>query len=431
MMRLSRTLSAGWFAAAGVTATTGLLGVLTAAPTATATALTAQQVSCGQTVTTNVVLGADLLDCPGDGLIVGAHDLTIDLNGHTVDGVGLGTGIRTNGFDRTTVTNSAATPAEVQEFDHGVQLTPGTSGTIVEKLTLRLNEWAGVELDNADTGNRVRNNTVTQQSQRGIVLSGADGNTIADNTVAANQGEGVYIENSASNRIERNSITDSGDAALVLEGSSTNTLLSNTVEGSSDGAIVLRLASDDNLVQSNSATQNSDAGLSLSDSTGNRVLSNTFHGSGDSGIALQYAHHTTITGNDVSGNPGGIELSQSDHNAIRSNIANDTTGDGISVESSLGNTLELNQVNRNDSRGIYVVGEAATGTGNRILRNTANGNSADGIHVSKFIHTLQGNTTRDNLGWGIYAEQGNADGGANRASGNAEPAQCSGVICTP
>ncbi|MEU9331831.1 right-handed parallel beta-helix repeat-containing protein [Streptomyces sp. NPDC048290] len=428
MTRLSRKLSMGWSAAVGVTAA-ALLSVLTAAPPAQATA---QQLSCGQTVTTSVVLGADLLDCPGDGLIVGAHGITIDLAGHTVDGVGLGTGIRNDGFDHTTVTNSAGTPAQVQEFDHGVRLDPGTSGAVVERLTLQFNEWAGVALDDADTGNHVRNNTITRQSQRGItVTGGSSDNTIADNTVTANQGEGIYVENSTGNRIERNSVTDSGDTALILDGSSGNTLLSNTVSGSSDGAIVLRSGSHDNLVQSNTGSQNSDAGLSLTDSSRNRVLSNTFQGSGDSGIALQYAHDSTLSGNDVSGNPGGIELIHSDRNVISSNLANDSTGDGISVEQSLSTTLELNQVNRNDARGIYVVGDAAPGTGTKILRNTASGNAADGIHVSKSVHTLQGNTTRDNSGWGVYAEQGNTDGGGNRASGNGEAAQCSGVVCTP
>ena len=35
-----------------------------------------------------------------------------------------------------------------------------------------------------------------------------------------------------------------------------------------------------------------------------------------------------------------------------------------------------------------------------------------------------------NDGWGILASSGNIDGGANTASGNAEPGQCSGVVCT-
>jgi hypothetical protein len=46
----------------------------------------AQALGCGATVTQDVTLTADLLDCPGDGLVVGAAGITVDLNGHTVSG---------------------------------------------------------------------------------------------------------------------------------------------------------------------------------------------------------------------------------------------------------------------------------------------------------------------------------------------------------
>ena len=40
----------------------------------------AAQPQCGEVVTTDVTLEADLLACPGDGLVVAAPDVTIDLN---------------------------------------------------------------------------------------------------------------------------------------------------------------------------------------------------------------------------------------------------------------------------------------------------------------------------------------------------------------
>ena len=68
-------------------------------------------------------------------------------------------------------------------------------------------------------------------------------------------------------------------------------------------------------------------------------------------------------------------------------------------------------------------------TGNLLDRNTASANFADGIHVSGSGHTIRGNVARNNDGWGIYAAPGNVDGGGNRASGNAEAAQCFNVRC--
>ncbi|MFH8620227.1 right-handed parallel beta-helix repeat-containing protein [Streptomyces sp. NPDC017979] len=424
MIRNVKTLSSGWFAATGAIA---LFSVVLPAGPAHAAPL-----SCGQTVTTSVVLQASLLNCPGDGLVVGAGGITVDLNGHTVDGIGLGVGIRNDGFDGVTLTNSSSTQARVQEFDYGVRLNPGTSGGVVEKLAVQNNEFGGIELNGADTNTQVRNNLIERQAQRGVTLTGGTrGAAVVNNTISANRGVSVFVENSADNRLEGNRISGSGDAGLVLAGSSGNTLLTNTVGGSSDAAIRLQLGSNNNLVQGNSSSQNADAGLTVSDSNGNRLLSNDLRGSGDSGIVLQSAHHTTVTGNDVSRNTGGIELRFANNNLIRSNIASDTTGDGISLAQSINNDVELNQADRNGSRGIYVVGDAPAASGNALVGNTTNANNGDGTIVSKSVHTLQGNTARNNKGWGLSADPGNIDAGGNRASRNGQAAQCKGVVCAP
>src|SRR4051794_5192023 len=44
----------------------------------------ASTVSCGSTITATTKLHADLANCPGDGLVIDADNVTIDLNGHTI-----------------------------------------------------------------------------------------------------------------------------------------------------------------------------------------------------------------------------------------------------------------------------------------------------------------------------------------------------------
>ena len=48
----------------------------------------ASHVSCGDTITADTTLDSDLLDCPNNGIVIGADDVTLDLNGHTVAGDG-------------------------------------------------------------------------------------------------------------------------------------------------------------------------------------------------------------------------------------------------------------------------------------------------------------------------------------------------------
>src|SRR5919199_2898815 len=45
-------------------------------------------VSCGATITTDTELVDDVTDCPDEGIVIGADNVTLDLNGHTVSGDG-------------------------------------------------------------------------------------------------------------------------------------------------------------------------------------------------------------------------------------------------------------------------------------------------------------------------------------------------------
>src|SRR5829696_777964 len=46
----------------------------------------ASHVSCGDTITADTMLDSDLPECPNNGIVIGADDITLDLNGHTISG---------------------------------------------------------------------------------------------------------------------------------------------------------------------------------------------------------------------------------------------------------------------------------------------------------------------------------------------------------
>jgi hypothetical protein len=48
----------------------------------------ASHVGCGDTITTDTTLDSDLIDCANNGIVIGADDITLDLNGHVIDGDG-------------------------------------------------------------------------------------------------------------------------------------------------------------------------------------------------------------------------------------------------------------------------------------------------------------------------------------------------------
>src|SRR4051795_3012474 len=73
---------------------------------------TASALPCGTVVTTSITLTSDIGPCDFvDGLVVGASDITIDLNGHTIFGGGAfaEVGIDATGHNRVTIRNGTVT----------------------------------------------------------------------------------------------------------------------------------------------------------------------------------------------------------------------------------------------------------------------------------------------------------------------------------
>ena len=70
--------------AGGVVRASAVLVLLSLA--AGAQPASAAKLSCGETIKADTKLGNDLNDCENNGIVIGADGVTLDLNGHTVDG---------------------------------------------------------------------------------------------------------------------------------------------------------------------------------------------------------------------------------------------------------------------------------------------------------------------------------------------------------
>ena len=165
---------------------------------------TPAEVTCGEILVESIRLENDLVDCEGNGLVIGRAGITIDLNGHIIDGVGIDSGILNPGFDGTTITNGTMT-----QFDYGVQLGAGTGRSVVSELRLEDNQEAGAALADADQdghGNTVRRNTIVNNFHGIALYSGTRGAVLVDNALGGNNGDGIRSEHSKESRIERNEI---------------------------------------------------------------------------------------------------------------------------------------------------------------------------------------------------------------------------------
>lgn len=381
--------------------------------------------ACGDVITTDTTLSADLLDCPGAGLVIGADDVTLDLADHTISGTvvhgascGPVHGIDdTGGFDGLTVENGT-----VEGFDDGVELI-GATDSSVKHLAVEANNCDGVFVSDGSHGTNVSSSSATLNDFRGIVVRDSNDVRVAHNTVRANDHSGISAFRSRSLRIKGNSVSGKG----------------RTHGGRAEFGIELVTGSTTRVVR-NEVAKHRQVGIILFDGSRRNVIAhNSVELSLLNGIFLEGgSNRNVVGGNEVSDTFadrafGGIEVLESSANRIRSNTVEGNVFGGVVIGgvsevpgASAHNVVAGNAVCRNPDDGIILGPDAAH---TRAVRNNACENGDDGIQAAPASGALGANEADDNADLGIEAV-GVGDLGGNRAAGNGDPQQCTGVACS-
>jgi parallel beta-helix repeat protein len=289
----------------------------------------AHELACGATITSSTKLRADLVDCPGDGLVVGKDNITLDLGRRTVDGTGNGVGIRLAGRRGVRIVNGT-----VREFGIGIGL-DGARDNRVARVALHGHPVRGIDASNGSDGNVFELLDATD-NRNAITLSGSRRNVVRLSDLSRNAITGIALIGAPNNRVTANRIADNGyNGAVVVEGSDGNEVALNSIRGGEAGIIVDTAAR-------------------------NLVTLNRVDGPADGILVAGDAN--TVKGNAVDGARGGCE---------------GCFGYGIGVLSGSANTLKANVVTRSAADGIHAV--AGTWIGfNVSLRNGGLGIDAPG-----------------------------------------------------
>ena len=185
--------------------------VTCAVPTATANDL------CGATILDDLKLDHDLV-CAGDGLIVGADRIKVDLNGHTITGPGSGLGIVVTG--RTDVVIAGGT---VRHFAVAVRVNTSTD------VVIKQNEFAenpeGIDCQAGCVGNTIKDNVFRDSATRGIMLrSTSRDNDIKNNTFTGTR-VGILVFGGADNTVKKNIVSGSSLAGIRINVIATGNVL--------------------------------------------------------------------------------------------------------------------------------------------------------------------------------------------------------------
>jgi len=186
---------------------------------------------CGDVVTSDYALTADLGPCLGHGLVIGSN-VTLDCRGQGVSGLGDGSeqyGIYLNGSSGATVRG-----CEVTRFLRGIRLRAAAGNVVIDNYSHENGDFAahagyGIDMAVGSKDNLLQENTVQRNADEGIHLGSDTGpNQLVGNALSDNYREQLYVLASDGNSFVGNTMYGSGSNSLYLKDSSDNYLEGNT-----------------------------------------------------------------------------------------------------------------------------------------------------------------------------------------------------------
>ncbi|MFF4189767.1 right-handed parallel beta-helix repeat-containing protein [Nonomuraea sp. NPDC001831] len=333
---------------------------------------TTTAVACGDVLTTDTTLTADLT-CPAGALTIGADDVDLDLNGHTITGSGTGNGLKATGRQGTTVRNGTITG-----FTYAIYIDYG--GAVLTATDVRLlapvDVWPGTV-------------TFTGTRKDACLLSGirlVDGLLTVDRCTVT--GQTVLVRSSGSTI--RNSALTGG--TLTVSATDRGVFTRNVFD-----AFPMGLSNDSrrNLVQGNVFKNSPTAGI----------------GAGETFLPqdANTIEYNLFTGNDI----GLHSSSMLKHLIVRRNVFNGNKTVGMFVENSYGS----NRAGPDPVSDNVFVGNGHNPSG---LVDRQGQVVQGGIHLASRLAVIPPVTLRNNVGTGnaghlIWAPPGTvADGGGNQ-----------------
>jgi parallel beta-helix repeat protein len=184
--------------------------------------------SCGQVVTQNVILTSNLRCEDSDGLIVGASDIVIDLNGNTISGPDADSQEKTSskvGVMVPNVNNIVIKDGTIEGFQAGILMT-GSQNVEINGIVSKDNQLGAFS-----TGASIVNVhlSILMNNQIGFAGHSTQQATIENNIIYQNTMAGITIVNSDNGVVTLNSITESGNGLYVDNQSNDNNINFNNV----------------------------------------------------------------------------------------------------------------------------------------------------------------------------------------------------------
>ncbi|MFH1290541.1 MAG: NosD domain-containing protein [Nanoarchaeota archaeon] len=284
----------------------------------------ASAINCGDTIAEDITLTEDLLNCPEDGIIIGANDITLDCDNHLITGSGENHGIYLGYRDRVTIKN-----CKVQNFNIGIYLLRSSENTVSDN-ELKSNAYSGISVRQNSDNNIISGNNLINNSFNGIIVVHTSNNNVLSENTANKNGHGIS----------------------VIYYSYNNTLSRNTLNKNSCG-IILDHEAESNVVSENTANNNRHCGILIVSSFSNVLTDNTLNNNGDNnrgeGVYFYRSFSNILSDNVINNNLQGIKLlTFSNNNTFTGNTIKNNNNQGAHINNSQNNLFYANTFRNNN-----------------------------------------------------------------------------------
>jgi nitrous oxidase accessory protein NosD len=349
----------------------------------------ASHVGCGDKITTDTRLDSDLVNCPNNGIVIGADGVTLNLNGHTIDGDGktfaacprrkiCDVGVVSVGHDGVAVRHGS-----VRQFDVGVLVGSARRGRVLGVSSSQNRFFGFAVFDSARI--LVRDCSGSDNlapDGDGMGLFGSHDIRILHNTFRHNPGPGIHIDESTDNLIHGTLFSQNAPAILITA-SNRNQVRGNRIVRVREAILV---APGNRNVIARNRVREAVGGIGIETGRGNVVARNVVVGARRAGIRLGIGEPSLGGGSNVvrgnlvrgSGDDGFVVFRKDDHSLLRRNLAVGAGDDGFDVRSRTAK-LTVNRAVRNGDLGIEAV-HGVTDDGGNIAR--VNGDPRQCVNVA-------------------------------------------------
>jgi parallel beta-helix repeat protein len=360
----------------------------------------AQKPYCGDTLTANTTLTADMGPCSGNGLVIGANGITLNCAGHKISGTGTSDG--SPGISIHWITGVTLENCNVESFNDGV-LTTNSSGDLFLGNSASFNSVAGFNLGSVSailTGNEANHNgldgfdlssststlagNAADYDYYGFLLTKSSGDTVTNNTANGNAGIGFTLFNSSRVTLRGNTADNTGiccfGMGFELSSSSDDKLTSNTADGNGVLGFWLWNSNSSTLI-GNTANDDKYFGFDLGISSNDKLTANTADGNGNMGFDVAFfSNLNTLSGNTASGNDYDGFYLYTNSSVFSGNTADGNKQYGFFLDSSWDDTLRGNTADYNYQYGYFdnTTGSGTAGTANLYPFDECSGNYAGG-----------------------------------------------------